>query len=400
MTGPSRPDLLIRGAAVLDVATGESVVRDVGVADGVVVPADAVGDPVLVDAGGLTLMFGLWDCHAHPGGLMYDPSAQGYFEGAADWTVRAGANLLDAARMGVTGVRAVAEADGVDLAWSRAFAAGSYPGPRLRCAGAGLRTTGGHGTAYPRRSVQVEWEWAVDGADAMLRATRALIERGVDWIKVMLTGGLYSEHESVDDPQFTEAELDAVLLAATSRGVPVAAHCGSARVAERFARAGGRSVEHGYALDEAAAAVMAEHGTWLVPTIGVTHDTAMMDADGWPAHARDRAKASAERHAVALAACVAAGVRIATGADLNPIGPRLHDELRMLEAAGLDRPAVLHAATTGGRALNGLGEHTRPDPGAAADLLLVDGDPLADLEVLRRPAGVYVFGRTVVDPAG
>src|SRR6185312_16418992 len=158
---------------------------------------------------------------------------------------------------------------------------------------------------------------------AMLRAARALIEQGVDWIKVMLTGGLYSEHESVDDPQFTPAELEAVMVAANRRGIPVAAHCGSGPVAQMFARAGGRSIEHGYALDDAAATVMAEHGTWLVPTIGVTHDTDIMIADGWPEHARTRAIASAARHGQALRACLAAGVRVATGADLNPIGPRL-----------------------------------------------------------------------------
>lgn len=94
-----------------------------------------------------------------------------------------------------------------------------------------------------------------------------------------------------------------------------------------------------------------------------------------------------------------AGVRLATGADLNPIGPRLHDELRIMEAAGMDRLAVLRAATTGGRALNRLDQHTRPDPGAAADPILIDGDPLSDSAPLRRPAGVFVFDRTVIDPA-
>jgi imidazolonepropionase-like amidohydrolase len=189
------------------------------------------------------------------------------------------------------------------------------------------------------------------------------------------------------------------MTVANGRGVPVAAHCGSARVAERFARAGGRSIEHGYALDEAAAAVMAEHGTWFVPTIGVTHDTAMMDADGWPPHAKNRAVAAAARHAESLAVCVAAGVKIATGADLNPIGPRLHDEIKQMEVAGMDRLSVLRAATAGGRELNGLGAETAPVAGTIGDLILVDGDPLADLDVLRNPAGVFIFGRTVVDPA-
>lgn len=389
---PRRP-ILLRGADVLDVATGQTTRSDLAIADGVIVDAGTISDAQTIDAAGTTALFGLWDCHAHPGGLMYDPSAQGYFEGPAEWAVRAGANLMEAAQMGVTGVRAVAEADGVDLAWARAFAAGKYPGPRLRCAGPGLRVTGGHGTAYPRRPVGVEWEWAQDGPAAMLTAARALVERGVDWIKIMLTGGLYSEHESVSDPQFNDAELAAVMSVANAKGVPVAAHCGSARAAELFARAGGRSVEHGYALDEASAAVMAEHDTWLVPTIGVTHDEEMMRADGWPDHARDRARAAAAGHADALSACLAARVRVATGADLNPIGPRLHAELRMLERAGMDRLAVLHAATVGGRALNGLGEHTRPEPGAAADLLLVAGSPLDDLAILRSPVAVFVFGR-------
>ena len=89
---------LIRGAQVLDVATGEATARDLAVAAGAVVPAQDARDAAVVDAAGLTVLFGLWDCHAHPGGMMYDPSAQGYFEGQAEWAVRAGSNLIEAAR--------------------------------------------------------------------------------------------------------------------------------------------------------------------------------------------------------------------------------------------------------------------------------------------------------------
>jgi imidazolonepropionase-like amidohydrolase len=217
----------------------------------------------------------------------------------------------------------------------------------------------------------------------------------VHWIKVMLTGGLYSAHETVEDAQLTDDELEAVLEVATRRGVPVAAHCGSARVAERFAHAGGRSVEHGYALDEKAAATMAAAGTWLVPTIGVTHDEEMMLADGWPDHARLRARSAAARHAEAMLACAEAGVRLATGADLNPIGPRLHSELIMLQRAGLTPLQVLYAATVGGRALNGLGEATAPEPGVAADLIFTEGNPLESWDVLHEPRAVMTFGRFV-----
>ena len=105
---------------------------------------------------------------------------------------------------------------------------------------------------------------------------------------------------------------------------------------------------------------MAEHGCFLVPTIGVTHDVELMLADGWPDHARLRAAATAPGHAEGVLAAVAAGVKLACGADLNPIGPRLHAELAMLERIGIDRRTVLHAATSGGRELLGLGDSTRP----------------------------------------
>lgn len=96
--------------------------------------------------------------------------------------------------------------------------------------------------------------------------------------------------------------------------------------------------------------------------------------------------------------CVDAGVKIATGADLNPIGPRLHAELGLLEEIGMPRLAVLHAATAGGRELNGFGAETSPQPGSIADLILLEGNPLEDLNHLRSPRGALVFGRIAIDP--
>ncbi len=391
----SEPSYLIHGAEVLDAATGEATRRDLAIVDGHVAEIARAGDAVDIDGQGLTICFGLWDCHAHPGSLMYDLTGRSYFEPAAEWAVRAAANLFEAASMGITGVRTLSEPDGVDLAWRDAFRSGSVRGPRLRCAAQPIRTTGGHGSAYPRQHTRVDAEVICDGPVEMARGVRQLVERGADWIKVMLTGGLYSKHETVDGGQLTEEELGALVATATDKGLPVAAHCGSARWATVFARLGGRSVEHGYALDEAAARAMAEAGTWLVPTVGVTHDVELMEADNWPPHARERAAAVAPGHAEAIRACLEAGVRLAIGADLNPIGPRLHAELRLLEGIGIDRLTLLHAATVGGRALNGLGDATEPVPGTVADLLLLPGSPLDGLDVLGRPAAVFAFGRPI-----
>ena len=393
-----RPGFALRGGSVLDVATGTYERRDVEISEGVIVRPGSRNDTIHIDASGLTVLFGLCDVHSHPGGLIYDPMGEGYFEGVADRTIRAIRNLQQALEMGITGVRAAGEVSGIDLALSRAFARGELVGPRLAAAGRAIGTTGGHGTAYPRKFVGVDDRIVVDGPVEARRAVRSVVEQGATWVKLLLTGGLFSEHETVEGGQFELDEFDSAMATAAARGLPVAAHCGGAEWAVRFAEAGGRSVEHGYALDERAAAAMAKAGTWLVPTIGVTHDVEFMRDSRAPQHAVDRALATANAHADALHACRAAGVRIALGADLNPLGPRFHAEMRILEGLGLSRLEVLQAATVGGRRLIGVGDETAPVPGAKADLVLVEGDPLEDLDVLRSPAGVVAFGRLVREP--
>ncbi len=385
----------IRGVSWLDTSSGEHAKRDIVVHGGVIAEPSGETADLTIDASGLTGMYGLWDCHAHVGGLMYDPDAQGYFEAPAARTIRAGVNLAQAARMGITGVRSVGECDDIDLALSRAHEAGVPPGLRLRGSGCAVKTTGGHGVAYPREYVRMRGAMTVDGPIEVARAVRHQVSRGAHWIKAALTGGLYSEHETMDGGQFSDEEIEALMTTANQRGIPVAAHCGGSDEAMRFSRLGGRSVEHGYALDEQAAAVMAKASTWLVPTIGVTHDSSFISEDGWPSHAANRAAASIQRHREGLQACLEAGVRIAVGADLNPIGPRLHREMELLEEVGVDRLTVLHAATIGGRELNGLGPESLPGPGAAADIVLTEGSPLYDPKVLRDPALVMAFGRVL-----
>jgi imidazolonepropionase-like amidohydrolase len=388
-----KPALRIRAGRWLDTVTGETASCELLLVDGRIAVDD--GRPALdVDADGATVLYGLWDCHAHPGEAFYAADARGFFEPVPERTIRAGQNLAAALRMGITGVRCLDEADEIDLAWGKASAAGTWAGPRILGAGRALRTTGGHGTFYPRIHVRVDAMHVVDGPAAMARAVREQVERGAHWIKVMLTGGLASEHETVDGMQLSDDELTAVLSTAAQRGVPVTAHCGGAEAAKRFARGGGRCIEHGYALDEEAAATLAEAGVWLVPTIGVTHDDEFLEhGDHWPAFSLERSRLARARHAESLAMCREAGVRIAVGADLNPIGPRLHQELALLEHAGMDRREVLHAATVGGRALNGIGATSQPEPGEPADLLVVDENPLTDLTGLAAPRAVIAHGR-------
>lgn len=384
--------LRLRGARWLETATGTRRPAEVLIDGGRIVEDD--GRPAVEhDLTGCTLMYGLWDCHVHPGEAFYASGGGEFLETSPTRTIRAGENLRAAVAAGITGVRCVDEADDIDLAYARAVEAGGFPGPRIMGAGRALRSTGGHGTFWPRTHAHVDSMHVIDGPAEAARAVRLQLERGARWIKVMLTGGLASEHETVDGPQLTDEELAAVLHTATQRGIPVTAHCGGADAAIRFAELGGRCIEHGYALTEEAAAVLAARGTWLVPTIGVTHDPAFLaEGDNWPDFSLARAEATRARHAASLAMAREAGVRIAVGADLNPIDERLHAELALLEAAGMPRLEVLHAATVGGRHLNGLGATSAPEPGAAADLLAVEGDPLEEPRRLASPALVVVGG--------
>lgn len=396
-----RADLLIAGGSVLDVATGERTRRDVGVRDGrVVEPSEVSRDAVVLDAGDATVLYGMWDCHNHPGSLMHDPTGESYFEAAPARAMRVIANLSDALRAGITGVRVLGEVDEIDIALADATSRGELVGPRVMPSGRTLHTTGGHGVVYPRDQMRSQYFDKVDGADAIRRSVRSHVEHGAKWIKVCLTGGLFSAHEAVDDAQFDDEEIQVLLATASSRSIPVAAHCGSPRIAEKFARLGGRSIEHGYFLDEAAAKVMAENGVWLTPTISVSHDEAMMVADGWPPHAIERAREVAARHREALHACLEAGVRISIGVDLNPVTVRFHRELELLESAGVSRLEVLRAATAGGRELNGLGAGTAPSAGDAADLIVVEGDPVDGLDALKQVRHVVAHGRVATGGIG
>lgn len=395
-----RPDLLLRGGFVLDVATGERTRRDIGVQSGHIVEVGDLVDPVILPAEEATVLFGLWDCHCHPGSLMHDPTGESYFETAPMHAMRGIANLSDALRAGVTGVRVLGEVDDIDIAMARATARGELVGPRIAPSGVTLHTTGGHGQVFPRAFHRVTYFDEIDGADSVRRSVRSHVEHGATWIKVLITGGLFSDHEEVDDSQFDDEELRVLLQTAASRSIPVAAHCGSARMATKFAKGGGRSIEHGYALDEEAAAAMAANGTWLVPTISVSHDDEMMIEGGWPQHSLERAQKAAHKHREALHACLEAGVQIALGADLNPVGMRTHREMELLESVGMTRLDVLRAATAGGRELNGLGSSTTPTAGDAADLIVVDGNPMDDMKALQQPRHVVAHGRIATGGIG
>jgi imidazolonepropionase-like amidohydrolase len=408
------PRFALTGARLLDGEGGEVAGATVLVEDGrIVAAAGGLAVPseytVRFDVGGRTVMPGLIDAHTHLVGgepLPYGdyPTSRRLHEPEglhAFRTVEAARRTLLA---GVTTVRVLGCRAYLDVHLREAVAAGLVVGPRIVAAGLGITPTGGH----------VHWRCLnADGEDGVRRAVRAHIAQGVDWIKVMgVTGGLASAGQDPRLPQYRLEEVRAAVDEAHRWDRRVAAHAHARAGIEIALAAGVDTLEHGTFLDDALAARMARQGTWLVPTLAVHHFL-----DG----ARDRdalppAQAERQRELEAMGFVVppfrermrvarAHGVPVATGTDAGGNALFRHGsvgiEMLMLAECGYSAREVIAAATSqAARALRVERVTGAVRPGLAADLLVVDGDPLQDLRVLapgeqRRIVGVIAAGRFV-----
>lgn len=383
--GPAGARLTVVNCQVFDGVGADLVDGPVHVVDGVVVqvggtPGDA--DRV-IDARGGTVVPGLIDAHFHAYGTSLAPleietSPLSYL------ALAAARRLTAALRRGFTTVRDVA---GGDPGLAKAVERGLLEAPRYLWTGAALSQTGGHGDARPGDAELCgcgsHMTEVVDGVDALRRAVRDRFRRGAHAIKVMTSGGVVSPSDPIRMPQYAPEEVRAVTDEAARRGSYVAAHAYSPEAIAHSVRNGVRSIEHGNLLDAATAALMAEHGAFLVPTL-VAYDA--MDRRGAElglspvAQAKNREVLAAGQEAVALAR--AAGVRIGFGTDL--MGDLEDDQLRGLcLQTEVEGPLeTLRAATSVNADLLGRPDLGRVEPGAVADLLVLDGDPLTEPSLL------------------
>jgi imidazolonepropionase-like amidohydrolase len=362
-----------------------------------------------IDLNGAALLPGLWDAHVHPGVYYPDPGAVSLFETESERTLRILGNLTDALKAGVTGLRVGGEACYIDVALRDAFAAGTVTGPRVVACGPPLKVTGGHG-AYRRRSAVYldapvarpfpatdPWgSMEVDGADGFRYGARLNAKMGVDWIKLMITGGIAGGSEGMQERQMTAEEVEAAVEVAHAKGLKVMAHLGGPDAVRMAVNCGVDSVEHGYTLDEEAAALMADHGVWYVPTLGVTHDEDYMRRMGWSDVAIDKALAAAPAHRQAFDLARAAGVRMALGSDLHPLKQSTVGEIVGWVRCGVAPWEAIVAATRSVAELCGLeNEFGTIEPGKKADLIVVPGNPLDDIEQLRSVSTVILGGKIV-----
>ncbi len=346
----------------------------------------------LIDLSAMTVLPGLMDMHVH---LTGELSPRSYLERvqfeSADQAVRAVAHARTTLMAGFTTVRNPGDDGKATIALRKAIEAGLVPGPRVFTAGKSLATTGGHadptnGLNSRLRGDPGPADGVVNGPADAAKAVRQRYKEGADFIKITATGGVLSVAKSGQNPQFTMAELEAIIATADDYGFHVAAHAHGTEGMRRAIVAGVRSIEHGTYMTDEVMELMKQHGTFYVPTIlaGVTV-AERAGIDGYfPALVRPKAAAIGPVIQDTFARAYAAGVKIAFGTDCG-VGPHGDNakELGLMVAGGMPPMQAIRSATRVTAELLEIGgEVGTVEPGKLADLIAVDGDPLADIAEL------------------
>ncbi|HWI71867.1 MAG TPA: amidohydrolase family protein [Baekduia sp.] len=403
---------VLRGVRALDPSGSFGEPSDVAVDGGAIVAAPPPGARD-VDAAGLWLMPGVFDCHVHLGMSSTD-TMENLRTPLSLRTLQTARNALSTLRAGVTSVR---DAGGVDAGVRTALERGLVDGPELQVSIVMLSQTGGHADGHlpgcPAAEIAVEDflpaapdrpPFLVDGADAMRRTVRATLRAGADWIKVCTSGGVFGGTEAAETAQLSVEEVAVAVWEAGRRGRGVMAHAVGRDGIAVALEAGVGSIEHGIGLDEEQARAMARAGTFLVPTLTIYRKVIDMVAaapEAFPAGLRAAAADIDARLGECVALAWAHGVPVALGSDFADAadhGANLA-EMYHLHRAGLPVEAALLAATAGGARLCGVADRVGAlAVGQRFDALLLDDDP-GDLSCFLEPGavtGVFRAGVPVV----
>ena len=391
-------NIALRNAALFDSTTGALRPQTT-----VLVSGDtftAVGGPDLaapagaqvIDLAGRTLLPGLIDAHVHTTATLAD-----FFKLTLLPQSLITAQSKDILHgMLMRGFTTVRDAAGADGGLVQAVERGIFAGPRLFIAGRAISQTGGHGDTRPSffqgnggciccGAVGMRGTIA-DGVGEVRRAVREELRNGAHHIKVMAGGGISSPTDRIDGTQYSTEEMTAIVEEARAARTYVMAHAYSPDAIIRAVRCGVRSIEHGNLIDAAAAKVMAEHGAFLVPTLA-TYDALYRAGAklGWSEDMMQKLDAVRGQGVEAIRIARAAGVKVAYGTDL--LG-EMHADQSLefsLRAPAMAPAELLQSATSvAAELINQSGRLGVVAPGAWADLIAVDGNPLEDLNLLQQ----------------
>lgn len=343
----------------------------------------------VIDCGGRTLMPGLIDCHVHV--VLSDVSIP-RLEGMPLTLMTAHAMSLMGGMLN-RGFTTVRDTGGADWGIKAAVDQGLFPGPRVFIAGRAIGPTGGHSDPRRRTDYGVRCHCCnamafsmglADGVAEVRKTVREEMRQGCDQVKIMMSGGVASPYDPLDSLQFSEGEVRAAVEEAHAFGRYVCAHAYTPDAITRAAHCGVRTIEHGNLIDDASARLMAERDMFLVPNLIAYYAMKERAGEfGMSGEMLEKNDLVIDGALKSLEICKRHGVKVAFGSDL--LGQLQVDQSRefALRAQVLSPIEIIRSATLiGAQVLRQEGRLGCLDPGAHADLLVVDGDPLTDLSVL------------------
>jgi len=402
--------VVVKAGRLLDVKSGE-ILRGqaIVIENGRVVSVGAANavnfaDATVIDLPNSTVLPGLIDAHTHltmdPGHFGYDSLGISIPREALIGAKNARVTLM----AGFTTVRNVG-ADGYsDVALRDAINDGDIPGPRMLVSGPALGITGGHCDndllAYEYHSTA---EGVADGVEAVQHKVREVIKYGADVIKICATGGVLSKGDDPNAAQYTLEEMKAIVAEAHRLGHKVAAHAHGAQGVIFASEAGVDSIEHGHLMDDAAIATLKKNGTYIVPTLYLMDwNRENAEKANLPDFLQAKMKSVSAQGQKSLQHAFAAGLKVAFGTDaaVYPHGLNAH-EFAVYVRLGMTPIQAIRTATLNAADLLGWSDKVGSiDAGKWADVIAVDGDPLADVTTLQQVKFVMKGGEVVKNEYG
>jgi imidazolonepropionase-like amidohydrolase len=397
--------VVVKAGRLLDVKSGE-ILRDqaIVIENDKIVSVGAAKDAntsgaAVVDLSQATVLPGMIDAHTH---LTGNPTDFGY-EGLRISTPREALIGAKNARItllaGFTTVRNVGAGGYSDVALRDAINEGDVPGPRMLVSGPALGITGGH---CDNNLLPFEYhatgDGVADGVAAVQHKVREVIKYGADVIKICATGGVLSKGDDPNASQYTLEEMKAIVAEAHRLGRKVAAHAHGAQGVQLASEAGVDSIEHGHLMDDASIATVKKNGTYVVPTLYLMdwhrENAARTNMPDFMRKKMEVVSAQGQRN---LKRAFEAGVKVAFGTDaaVYPHGLNAH-EFSVYVRLGMTPIQAIRTATLNAADLLGWSDKVGSiEPGKWADLVAVDGDPLADVTTLQQVKFVMKGGEVV-----
>ena len=370
------------------------------------IPED--NDAVVIDGGGKTLIPGLSDAHVHLSATMSNRETRN----EAHWmytsirTAKAAENFL---MLGFTTVR---DLGGPVFGIKRAIDEGLIIGPRIYPSGAYISQTSGHGDMRSANELSVQlsggqihasdalgWSYVVDGVPEVLKASRENLRKGATQLKVMAGGGIASDFDPIHSVQFTSEELEAIVQAAADWDTYVAVHIYESKGAIRALNAGVKCLDHGHLINEETVKLIKEKGAWLVPQAFWTEAPASFwvpGKDSIPEALYKKIKPVLEGTDTVFKLAKKYDINVGFGSDAY--GDLGYESYALKEFSARTKwyssLEILKQATSGNARLLSLSGKINPytegklgviEVGAYADLLIYNGNPLDDIEIIAHP---------------